>query len=264
MVAAKHGYILFSSLLEVRTWDRSHWSKVANNYFFLWQRHTHSTWHHWPCFVQENQKAHSTQQPCSPPVILLQRLGDVKQPRFPSPLSSILLYTKLNSRVWFLKSSYLQAGDQAAHRSPHLSYNWHSPHRISVIWDRALILCHIFCHVAEKQPAWADQRSHSQTHHTLLAHRHSHPEAATGAAGLPLQEVQCQQTGAVPQIPHCPWCCGKPLHFGSITTAKTCKPRHASPIFFPRCWPTSSPAPPHWRPCRAPTSAWAVGIMERL
>lgn len=172
---------------------------------------------------------------------------------------------QLNWGIWFLKSGCFQAGDQAAHRPLHPSYAKHSLHRVNVILDGALILRPNFWYVAEEQPAWADQRSYSQTRHALLAYRHSYPWAAAGAAGLPLQEVQHRQTGPVPQIPHRPWCCGKPLLFRSIAKAKTCKPRHVHfPCFLPRCWPTSSLSPPHWRPCRAPTSALAVGITGRL
>lgn len=133
---------------------------------------------------------------------------------------------QLNWGIWFLKAGCFQAGDQAARRPLRPSYTRYSTHKINVILDRALILCPNFWYVAEKQPAWADQRSYSQTRHALLAHRHSYPWAATGAAGLPLQEVQHRQTGAVPQIPHCPWCCGKPLLFRSIAKVKTGKPTH--------------------------------------
>lgn len=68
-------------------------------------------------------------------------------------------------------------------------------------------------HVTEKQIAWADQWSHSQTCDTLLAHGHSYPQSAPGAAGFPLQEVQHRQTGAVSQIPHCPQCWGETYAF---------------------------------------------------
>lgn len=157
------------------------------------------------------------------------------------------------------------SGDQTAHRSLHTSYTRHSSDRVNVILHGALILHPCFWCVAEKQPAWADQRPYPQTRHAILAHRHSYPWAATGAAGLPLQEVQHWQTGAVPQVPHCPWCCSKTSLLRSSAKAKRCKPRHMHlPCFFLRCWPTSSPAPPHWRPCRAPTSVLAVEITGRL
>lgn len=91
----------------------------------------------------------------------------------------------------------------------------YSPYRVDIILERALITCtqRSILHVAEKQIAWTDPRSHSQTCDTLLAHGHSYPQAAPGAAGLPLQEVQHRQAGSVSQIPHCPQCWGETYAF---------------------------------------------------
>lgn len=125
--------------------------------------------------------------------------------RFPFSTQLCPAVSQAQSRHLVFKIKVLAGFDQAAHRALHFSYIRHLLHRVRVTLDRALIFHpnNPFC-VAEKQPAWADQRSHSQTRHALLAHRHSHPWAATGAAGLPLQEGKHRQTGAVPQIPHCP------------------------------------------------------------
>lgn len=197
MVAAKHGYILFNSLLEVRTQETGAIGKRLQTIFFK-DKSAH-TQHMAPlagcCSGGPKGSQCSAQQPWSPPVTLPQRWrgGMSSRPTAPFPFSTQLCPTVSQAQFRHLvfKIKVLAGFDQAAHRALHSSYTRHLLHRVRVTLDRALIFHpnNPFC-VAEKQPAWADQRSHSQTRHALLAHRHSHPWAATGAAGLPLQEGQ--------------------------------------------------------------------------